>query len=217
MRLFLAQFIIRSFANIHFRGKYRLLHFFVPKNIVIEDSLFGYKIKLDLSDWIQRNIYLRASYRDDTLIIKNILKSGMTFVDIGANIGYFSILASSIVGDEGLVLAFEPNKKLHSKLMETIKINSIKNMKLYNSALGDSEGETFLFTNHEDKNNYTSTLVNMGQKEKFKIEINTLDNILEKLNINQVDYMKVDVDGYEPNILRGVKNALGLKKIKICS
>lgn len=125
VKLFLTKIIINLFEGIHFRGKYRLLHKLCPKNIVIEEPLFGYKVKLDLCDWIQRNIFLRSFYQDDKKIIEKVLKEGMTFIDVGANIGYFSLLASSLVGDKGLVIAFEPNFKLYSNIKKTIQSNSI--------------------------------------------------------------------------------------------
>lgn len=71
-----------------------------------------------------------------------------------------------------------------------------------------------LYPNHEDENNSTSTLVNVGQSEHFKVEVNTLDNIINKLNLKAIDYLKVDVDGYEPNVLKGASNALKSNIIK---
>ena len=189
------------------------MHYLCPKNIVVEE-IFGYRVELDLSDWVQRNIFLGSFYKDDKRIIEKILKQGMTFVDIGANIGYFSLLASSLVGDKGLVIAFEPNFKTYSNFKKTIENNSIKNIKLYDCALGDWVGNALLYPNHEDKNNATATLVNVGQKEGYEIKVNTLDNIIEKLDLKKIDYLKIDVDGYEPNVLKGASNALKSKIIK---
>lgn len=214
VKLFLTKIYFNLLKDIHFRGKYRFLHYLCPKNTIVEDDLFGYKVKLDLSDWIQRNIFLRSFYHNDKIIIENVLKEGMTFIDVGSNIGYFSLLASQLVGDKGLVIAFEPNFKPYSYFKKTIENNSIKNIELYNYAIGDKEGDIWLYPNHEDKYNATATLVDVGQKDRYKVKTNTLDNIIEKLNLKDIDYLKIDVDGYEPNVLEGAINALQSRKIK---
>jgi hypothetical protein len=97
----LKEFIIKTLRPHHFRGKARLLESLSECAGEIETDVFGYQTKLDRSDFIQRRIYLGAYEQHETQLVRGYLKPGMTFVDVGANIGYFSLLAASIVGQAG--------------------------------------------------------------------------------------------------------------------
>src|ERR1700730_16140389 len=109
---------IRQF---NFRGKARLLHGLCSREGEHEAEVFGYKIKLDLADYIQRSIYLRTFEPRESALIRHYLKPGMTFVDVGANVGYYTLLAASLVGRRGRVLAFEPSPYVFERLVETME------------------------------------------------------------------------------------------------
>ena len=80
--------------------------------------VFGLQFELDLADWIQRSIYFGTYEPLETRLVAAFLKPGMTVVDIGANIGYYTALAASKVGPEGRIYAIEPDARAfaHSKL-----------------------------------------------------------------------------------------------------
>src|ERR1700730_3314616 len=109
----------------NFRGKARLLHSLCSREGEQEAEIFGYQIKLDLSDYIQRSIYLSVFEPHESAQVKQYLKEGMTLVDVGANVGYYTLLAASLVGRRGRVLAFEPSPYAFERLVETIRRNNL--------------------------------------------------------------------------------------------
>ncbi len=99
-----------------FRGKARLLSRLVPRTGTRTSRVFGYRVELDLSELIQRMVYLGAFERWESRAVSRYLKPGMCFVDVGANIGYYSLLAARLVGSSGRVFAVEPSSRAASKL-----------------------------------------------------------------------------------------------------
>src|SRR3954453_6323025 len=87
--------LLRVLRPVPFRGKYRLLHRLVPRTGTRTAEVFGARMELDLSDWIQRNIYLGSYERQETRVFRRLLKAGDVAVDVGANVGYFTPLAAS--------------------------------------------------------------------------------------------------------------------------
>ncbi len=97
--------LIRPFS---FRGKARLLDRFVPRSGVLDTTLFGYSVSLDLGDHIQRLMYMNAYERELGPVLQEWIKPGMTVIDVGANAGYFTLLAARGTGRSGRVIAVEP-------------------------------------------------------------------------------------------------------------
>src|SRR6185436_6075060 len=100
--------VISAFRPHNFRGKLRLLDGLVPHTGDRVASVWGYQVHLDLSEAIQRWIYMGAFEPKETALATRWLRPGMTFVDVGANVGYFTLLAASRVGPSGRVHAIEP-------------------------------------------------------------------------------------------------------------
>ncbi|MGC8982016.1 MAG: FkbM family methyltransferase [Minisyncoccia bacterium] len=141
-----------------------------------------------------------------TYLIKSKLNSSEIFVDVGANNGYYSLLASKIVGKKGIVYSIEPDPQNFKKLIENIRLNKIKNIIPIQTAVGDKIGKALLNRSPiEDGQN--SLLDLQGSKEHIEININLLDNL-----INKADMIKIDVEGYEENVLIGSKKLLNKVK-----
>src|SRR5947208_14093774 len=90
-------------------------------------------------------VYLGAYERWETRTIRRLLRPGMCFVDVGANVGYFSLLASRRVGRGGRVLAIEPSAYAADRLAKTIRDNAITNIQLARIGVGAAAGEVTLF------------------------------------------------------------------------
>ena len=99
-----------------FRGKARLLNRLTEGAGIRSARIFGGRFELDLSEFIQRQVYLGTFEPRETSLVKGYLRPGMTFVDVRANIGYYTALAASLVGAEGRVVAFEPSAYAFEKL-----------------------------------------------------------------------------------------------------
>ncbi len=101
----------------------------------------GIRFELDLSDHIQRHIYFRDFDPLETRFLRKTIKHGWVAVDAGANVGYYSILISLLVGTGGLVHAFEPSENNWRKLSKTITLNSSTNVRACKFPLSDSCGK----------------------------------------------------------------------------
>jgi len=97
-----------------------------PKRGIREAKIVGYQLTLDLADFIQRSIYLGTFGPIESRWVRAYLKSGMTVVDVGANVGYYSFLAASLVGPTGQVFAFEPSPYAFERLAAAVRKNRIR-------------------------------------------------------------------------------------------
>ena len=132
------------------------------------------------------------------------LKDDDTVVDVGANIGFTTILFGRLVGEKGQVYAFEPNQKVFSYLQYNVKVNNLKNVQLYNYACGEDSAELFLSDcGKSDTGNY---LTNVECKERVKVI--TLDDILDCKVARNIKLLKVDTEGYEKFVFLGATRIL---------
>jgi FkbM family methyltransferase len=149
----------------------------------------------------------------------DFLKPGMNVVDVGANIGLYSILADKIVGPTGRVWAFEPSHENHHRLIRNLKINNSKYVTAVGAALGQFEtqlelksdagrgdGERYLLLNEGDSSNGPRECSIKRQGEY--VHVTYLDSFMASIGETRVDFMKIDVEGFEYWVLRGAENVL---------
>jgi len=141
-----------------------------------------------------------------THIFRKELKRGMTVIDIGANIGYYCLIESSIIGEEGIVYAVEPSYQNIKYLVLNLLLNSCKNVIVRTIAIGDKNGSV-TFKIVEDAPNL-SRVATSKDETKFKVAMKTLDSFVEEEKIGHVDFIRMDVEGFECRILRGARKVL---------
>ena len=133
--------LTRGFPCGPFRHQlYRLYRVYVSRrsNRVVNAEIDGVRYRLDLSETIDSEIYFRGAYEPAaTMAVKRIVRPGMTVFDVGANIGYFSLLFAQLVGDSGSVIAFEPTTWAFEKLSANIALNAFRNVSAERLALSD--------------------------------------------------------------------------------
>lgn len=135
-------------------------------------------------------------------LIKNEVKSGMILFDIGANIGLTSLLFSKLVGQNGHVYAFEPEKNLFSIIKKNIKLNNISNISLFPIAISDKTGSSFLSINSEqDGDNRLS--IEKIDNNSLEVKTISIDDFCKEHNIFP-DFIKMDIQGHEPKALHGM-------------
>ena len=140
--------------------------------------------------------------------VLKLLRPGSTFIDVGANIGDFSLLAASVTGSAGRVLAFEPEATNCCLIKRNIELNGYKNIEVFQLALSDSNGEASLYLG--DRCDYHSLLKDQPERKAgvIAVKTRTLDSFLEEFGQDRVDMIKVDVEGAELKVLRGAREML---------
>lgn len=143
-----------------------------------------------------------------------IPKPGETFVDVGSNVGYYTLKFAKTLGSKGKVISIEPDPDSYEILTKNCKLNNLETIELHNVAIGDHIGSVNLF--RTDTHSGQSSLNSNQETSKNFVSVNltTLDELLEKLST--IDWMKIDVEGSELNVLQGSqKTLLKTKKILI--
>jgi len=203
---------VRLLRPMRIRGKGRLLEKVVPHSGERFAQIFGARIRLDLADHIQRWIYFGIMEPDETLWVKTWLGQGMTVVDVGANVGYYTLLAASLVGVSGKVLAIEPSPYAYNRLQEAVASNQLSQVVTRQCALGSVEGEMTLYSPPSD--NHTPSMIFAGQAGGIGVKVTSLDNCLQEWHGATVDLLKLDVEGFEPHVLAGASSALKSGRIR---
>ncbi|MFD3885031.1 FkbM family methyltransferase [Streptomyces microflavus] len=186
-----------NFLNPHLRDH--------PRRRVVE-SCFGARYAVDTQDLIQRYIYLFGVWEPHmTRWLRQRLKPGDTYVDVGANIGYYSVLASKLVGDQGRVVAFEASPAFHERLLQQVRLNGCRNVRAVNAAIADAR-KTLKFVLASSHNMGANSIVPWdGEAEsEFEIEAGPLPEMLESDEIASARVIKIDVEGAEGGVIRGL-------------
>ncbi|MFY7666610.1 FkbM family methyltransferase [Flavobacterium sp.] len=162
------------------------------------------KIKLFKQSAISELIY-RGFEESEIQFLKETLTEGDYFLDIGANIGLFSLFAAEKVGTSGKVIAFEPAPDTFQKLTENIQINNFTNVELHNLGVSDQVSKIpfFVSQNGYDAWNSFGKLTNKSQTISTEVEVKPLDSLLQETDISKIKLVKIDVEGWEKFVLQG--------------
>lgn len=206
--------LVSSLWPLRFPGKVRLLDPLVPRQGTRRGRVFGYSMTLDLLDLVERMVYLGTYEREETGLAWRWLRPGMTFLDVGANVGYFTLLASRRVGPRGRVIAVEPSPHAHERLARVVGENSL-HAELHRIGLSDREGTCTLYPPAPGSNNHTPTMVKYdGAGDPVEVPVRRLDDCLESWGVPSVDLLKIDVEGHEGKVFAGAERALGSGRIR---
>lgn len=143
-----------------------------------------------------------------TQVLESILQSGMVFIDAGAHVGYFSLIAARLVGPEGLVYSFEPDPSNHQLLEKNIELNNYKNVTPVNSALSDRPGTMTLHLTSLDTGRHSLYPQDIPLKGQINVPTTTLDAFLDARGWPQIDLIKMDVEGSEEDVINGMSELM---------
>lgn len=153
-----------------------------------------------------------------TEIFKKLIKEGNTVIDVGANIGYFTLLAARLVGHKGKVFSFEPEPRNFAYLTKNLELNKYKNVVARQMAVSDKCGSVDFQICKVDSGHHSvisDTTKSLPKTDIIKVETVSLDSLFEK-KAKDIDFIKIDAEGSEPKVLAGMKKILlKSKKIKI--
>jgi FkbM family methyltransferase len=171
---------------------------------------YGFSLRLNGQDFIQRHLLFYGVWEPTVSSwIYNSLNENDVFCDVGANIGYYSLLASRKVGREGAILALEASPSIHSELQQNTA--PFKNVTCTNIAVGNQAGRTPIYKNVAE-NSGLSSIFKDGTDSSLQLEaevpMKTLDHILEEAGNLKPRLIKIDVEGAEWLVLEGMKKTL---------
>lgn len=156
---------------------------------------------------LSANLFINGFYEpNETYLLTRLLDKNMVFLDIGANIGVYTLLASRLVGNNGTVIAVEPSRREYNRLLAQIKLNQLTNVKAIRTALGTSSKKHTLLNiaiapqeGHNTLGNFAYEETRLAYKEKVKLA--TLDELINKEKIERLDFIKMDTEGAESSVL----------------
>jgi FkbM family methyltransferase len=151
--------------------------------------------------------YVDQSYEPDELRIVDLyLRPGDTFVDAGANVGIFTAYASRAVGKSGCVIAFEAHPLISTVLAENVALNKLTNVTVVTAALGDKAGELKMKYPRADPG--STHVAIRPSAEDATVPVVTLDAALRERGVAHADYLKIDVEGFERQVLEGAMDTI---------
>ena len=180
----------------------------------------GFQIRVDPADYaVGHTVARTGSYEPDvSATLRQLLRPGGTFVDIGANIGWFSLLAASVVGPGGRVIAVEPNPHNVALLERSAKENGFANIEVLAVAVADRTGAVALET---DGSNGRVIPIDgappVPVPASFVVAAEPLDALLGPRGLDRLDLVKIDVEGAEPLVLRGGGETLSRHRPRLVS
>jgi FkbM family methyltransferase len=194
------------------KGRYRLITILLPwlrqlgagmgKRLV--RTRYGYSIEADLSDWLGQYVYLTGMYEPPTAdLFKYLINTGDTVLDVGANIGFFSLLSATLTGTSGQVIAFEPIPSVRAALISNIKLNNFKQVEVVDKAVSDKSASLTIYEGPEEHKGISSLRPIESASNKLTIEAVALDDIAS--HIEKVNFIKIDVEGAEMKALLGME------------
>ena len=171
----------------------------------------GFRLKLDLQDIEQRKIYFFGHYHEryEAKVIESLLDAGEVFWDVGANIGYFTLVAAAVLKNEGQIVAFEPGQEAFARLEDNIALNPFTNILLKQVAVADKSGEAVLYLSSEVADSGANLFRPGGEQTREEICTTVaLDQFREEQGLRPPDFIKMDVEGAELAALQGADRIL---------
>lgn len=157
--------------------------------------------------WGGRGIYIfRDEIEPELASLGHFLKPGFVFIDIGANVGAFSMKAAKEVGDSGLVIAVEPFMESARQLFRNVNMNRFRNCRVRNFCVGRTTGEMKFYLN-KDKPIWFSLAPESGADSISVLSV-SLNDLCTWEGIQRLDYLKIDAEGAEDMILEGGAEAI---------
>lgn len=164
-------------------------------------------MRVHMGDWLGTHVYLEGEYEPETTsVVRQLLRPGDTVLDVGANVGYYTLLAASLVGPAGKVYAFEPAPCTRQRLIDNIVLNRLTNVHVKAEAITDQQQTLTLFQGPEDHLGLSSLRPLDATSATFEVRADTLDALLPA--DETVDFVKIDVEGAEGKVLAGMEPIL---------
>ncbi|WP_338793307.1 FkbM family methyltransferase [Bernardetia sp. MNP-M8] len=195
-------------------GKYRLARYMSRQNKKNALSFEGISwmqnenilLHIDTKSYVEWSVFSMAEYETELArLIQSQVKEENICLDIGANIGIQSLRMAQKTTHRGKVIAFEPVNHLRERLEKNVALNRATQIEVLPYALSDFSGSSTMNINPEDENQGTASLSENGNTE---IQVRRGDDLLKEMKIERLDFIKIDVEGFEYQVLVGLKESI---------
>jgi FkbM family methyltransferase len=209
--------LFRQLPN--FRGKFRLAHALFGKGLIKEGPLaikgrknIVYHIPNTI-DNIGKELFIKGVYEKITIdLVTGLLKEGDLFFDVGANIGAISVPVAKFTNAD--VHAFEPSKRTFQFLKKNMEVNHLTKMTLNEKAVNMNDGGEAMF--YDVPHNYggSALIQTYGEQPHYLVKTVSIDDYCKRNDIQSIQVMKIDVQGFEIEVLKGCHQMLAQRTIK---
>ncbi len=170
---------------------------------------FRSRMSGDTLEFVDQRLYYFGLYEPNlTRWLSGRLARGDTFVDVGANVGYFSLLAATLVGREGTVVAIEASPSIYERLRGNVSLNGLANVRAVNVAAHRAHGRVALFAGPPIQPELTTLVSDLGFELEANVAAAPLDSILAADELASARLVKVDVEGAEWAVVEGMAGLL---------
>lgn len=174
----------------------------------------NFSIKCDTATWIGAKIYYTGDYEPALKeIFKKYIAKGNYVFDVGANIGFHTLFFAELVGESGKVIAFEPVNFNYAALIANIGLNNFAQIETRNIALGNKNEQMTISAEQTSKNPGTFNLFDQNGDTIINCHIG--DELREIKQLERLDFIKIDVEGYESFVILGLLETIKKHKPKI--
>jgi FkbM family methyltransferase len=216
--------LIRCLPRGRFRAAYELCRFLPPRFVTrLPRKLGGLAFVCETADVVSRTAFAGSWEPTQTLLISKILQPGMTFVDIGAQWGYFTLVAAARVGPYGSVLSLEPHSRLFSLLRENLQLNRLRQVTPLPVAAGAATSYQELVAYDEHSDNFGGSWLRPGPPSAAAmqeptgeriVEVRTLDDLAREHEMDTIDLVKIDIEGAEGAAVQGMRDLLSHLRVQ---
>ncbi len=171
----------------------------------------GIRMELVLNEYVQSQLYLFGTFEPATIkVLKRPVKTGDTALDIGANVGYMSLVLAKCVGNSGKVFSFEPDSKNFASLKRNLELNPDCNIEPIAKAVSDSHQPIRLYHAKFDFNAGAHSMLpsEKHSSDFVEIEATTIDEFVTSHGLKKVDVIKIDIEGAEMKAFNGMSETL---------
>jgi FkbM family methyltransferase len=171
----------------------------------------GFRMKLDLADPEQLKVYFYGHYHEryEADLVQRLLSGDDVFWDVGANVGYFTLVAATALNHRGRIVAFEPGQNAYARLTENIALNPYQNIQTFPVAVSDREGEAVLHLTGDIADSSASLYPATGSQAGQEVcRTVALDHVLDSEGLRPPNLIKLDAEGAELAVLQGAQGLL---------
>jgi len=203
--------LTRLLRSARFRGRCRIVSALrrVPLPDELEALCGGLRYRLDLRDDVQRSIYFDCYEPRDREFLAALVPPGGVCLDVGANVGFYSLHFARWVGPSGRVFCFEPDPRNASRLRANLSLNGYDGVaEVVEAAVADREGTATLHRSDAAHSGWGSLAAHASESGTVPVRTTTLDAFLRNRGVAHVDLIKADVEGAECELLAGAARSL---------